>query len=112
MPFERYRIYTNGKDVYAVSTYAGHTVRGKASCAPEDEFCGMKGANLAALRCGLKIADKRIKRAKAKKHEAEVALTQALGHLEDMEFYLSDAEQEKEKLLRELNEILEDMRGA
>lgn len=37
-PIEKYRYYTNGRRVIAVSTYAGKTVRGVATCDPGDEF--------------------------------------------------------------------------
>ena len=33
-PTEKYRYYTNGRRVIAVSTYAGKTVRGVATCDP------------------------------------------------------------------------------
>lgn len=37
-PIEKYRYYTNGQRVIAVSTYAGKTVRGVAACDPNDTF--------------------------------------------------------------------------
>ena len=42
-PIEKYRYYTNGRRVIAVSTYAGKTVRGVATCDPGDEFSMEKG---------------------------------------------------------------------
>lgn len=45
-PTEKYRYYTNGRRVIAVSTYAGKTVRGVATCDPSDEFSMEKGKEL------------------------------------------------------------------
>ena len=56
--------------VIAVSTYAGKVVRGVAKCDPRDEFDLEKGGELAAARCGEKIAAKRFKNASRKYKEA------------------------------------------
>ena len=42
-PFEKYRYYTAGNKIIAVSTYAGKTVRGIAKCAEGDTFDIEKG---------------------------------------------------------------------
>ena len=55
-PIEKYKFYTNGSRVIAVSTYAGKTVRGVAVCHAGDTFSLEKGKKLAALRCAEKIA--------------------------------------------------------
>ena len=68
-----YRIYETPNKVIAVSSFAGQTVRGVAKCNPADEFDAEKGAALAAARCGLKIAQKRTKRAYAKVDEAKIS---------------------------------------
>ena len=49
-PIEKYKFYTNGSRVIAVSTYAGKTVRGVAVCHAGDTFSLEKGKKLAALR--------------------------------------------------------------
>ena len=87
-----YRIYESPNKVIAVSSFAGQTVRGVAKCNPADEFDPEKGAYLAAARCGVKIAEKRVKRAYSKVDEAKVAVDAAIAHLSDMMKYQSDAE--------------------
>lgn len=67
-----YKFYTHtrkdgAKEIIAVSTYAGRRVKGKAVCAPEDEFNTTVGEELAKLRCAVKIDLKRAKRAEAEK---------------------------------------------
>lgn len=55
-----YQFYKdNTGSIIAVSSYAGHTVRGKAKCHPEDNYNEELGRELAASRCNAKIADKR-----------------------------------------------------
>ena len=61
----KYRYYTNGKNVVvAVASYAGRTVRGVAKCSDQDEFNLETGKKLAAARCAMKIAKKRVKYAR------------------------------------------------
>ena len=67
---DKYTFYTTKNKVIAVSTYAGKVVRGVAKCDPRDEFDLEKGKELAAARCGEKIAAKRLKNASKKYKEA------------------------------------------
>ena len=67
---DKYTFYTTKNKVIAVSTYAGKVVRGVAKCDPRDEFDLEKGKELAAARCGEKIAAKRFKNASRKYKEA------------------------------------------
>ena len=64
-PIEKYKFIILEKDrkVIALSTYAGRTVRGVAVCAENDTFDVQKGKELAAARCALKVAQKRLNRA-------------------------------------------------
>ena len=87
-----YRIYEAPNKVIAVSSFAGQTVRGVAKCNPADEFDSEKGAALAAARCGVKIAEKRVKRAYSKVDEAKAIVDAAITHLSEMMKYQSDAE--------------------
>ena len=87
-----YRIYETPNKVIAVSSFAGQTVRGVAKCNPADEFDFEKGAALAAARCGVKIAEKRVKRAYSKVDEAKAAVDAAVFHLSEMMKYEADAE--------------------
>ena len=64
----KYRYYTNGKNVVvAVASYAGRTVRGVAKCSDQDEFNLETGKKLAAARCAMKIAKKRVKYARVER---------------------------------------------
>lgn len=87
-----YRIYETPDKVIAVSSFAGQTVRGVAKCNPADEFDSEKGAALAAARCGVKIAEKRVKRAYSKVDEAKATVDAAITHLSEMMKYQADAE--------------------
>lgn len=108
-PFEKYRYYTAGNKIIAVSTYAGKTVRGVAKCAEGDTFDIEKGKQLAALRCAEKIAGKRIERAKRKCREAIMAAEAAEAYVDKMEMYVDDAYDELAEIEDTIEELLEDM---
>ena len=87
-----YRVYETPTQVIAVSSFAGKTVRGVAKCNPADNFDFEKGAALATARCGVKIAEKRVKRAYNKVDEAKAAVEAAMEHLAEMMRYQADSE--------------------
>ena len=87
-----YRVYETPNRVIAVSSFADQTVRGVAKCNPADEFDSEKGTALATARCGVKIAEKRVKRAYAKVDEAKAQVFAAIAYMSDMMKYQSDAE--------------------
>ena len=64
-PIEKYKfiVLEDSKKVIALSTYGDKTVRGVAVCSDTDTFDVQKGKELAAARCALKVAQKRLKRA-------------------------------------------------
>ena len=64
-PLKKYKYIVLEKDrkVIALSTYDGKTVRGVAVCSDADEFDVQKGKELAAARCALKIAHRRLRNA-------------------------------------------------
>jgi hypothetical protein len=101
-----YRIYETPNKVIAVSSFAGQTVRGVAKCNPNDEFDSEKGAALAAARCGVKIAEKRVKRAYNKVDEARKIVDEAIAHLTDMLKYQADAEANMNNAQFELEAVL------
>ena len=101
-----YRIYETPDKVIAVSSFAGQTVRGVAKCNPADEFDSEKGAALAAARCGLKIAQKRTKRAYAKVDEAKAIVDAAVAHLTEMLKYQADAEANQNAAQFEVDTVL------
>ena len=90
-PIEKYKFYSNGSKVIAVSSYAGRTVRGVANCYDSDEFSLEKGKKLAALRCAEKIATKRLARASRKVSEAYNTYIEAENYLDKMADYRDDA---------------------
>ncbi len=108
-PFEKYRYYTTGNKIIAVSSYAGKTVRGVAKCAEGDAFDMEKGKKLAALRCAEKIAWKRLNRAVDKVAEAEAAVEAAENHLDKMVYYHGDAYTELCNVQQSIDELLKDM---
>lgn len=108
-PFEKYRYYTAGNKIIAVSTYAGKTVRGVAKCAEGDTFDMEKGKRLAALRCAEKIAFKRAERAMDKVVEAQKKVQAAQEYRNKMDVYYTDACSDIEDIKDAIYEILEDM---
>lgn len=100
----RYKTYTDGKGkVVVVSTYAGRNVRGVAKCHPSDTFSNEKGVEIAQARCDLKIAEKRVKRAKEKYNEAVAAFNKASREVDKATEYVLHAE----KLAVEASKSLE-----
>ena len=61
--YDNYKYVVTPTKVIALSTYAGKVVRGIAKCSPQDKFDEEYGKMLAAARCNLKVAEKRLKRA-------------------------------------------------
>lgn len=106
----KYRFYnsSNGTTV-AVSTFAGKTVRGIAKCAPNDEFDSVSGELLAAARCGVKIAEKRVKRAEAKYREALWMMREAADYLGKMSHYLDDSEKKYKEATEDLKLVYEEI---
>ena len=102
----QYRYYGSDKTVVAVSTYAGKTVRGVAKCDPTDEFTLETGKKLAAARCNVKIAARRVKNAENKRAEAIAALEVAQKRVAEMNAYYDDALDCHETAVAELEEVL------
>lgn len=106
-----YRYYFNDdkKTVYCVSTYAGKVVKGKASCADEDEYVAYNGAELAKARCDVKVSEKRLNNANKKYKEAEIAFENAKRRLEKMKSYVKDSKVELAENKKILNKIIKSM---
>ena len=85
-----------GPTIIAISTYAGKTVKGYSRCHPNDfeHYDADYGNQLAAARCGVKVADKRVKHARQKVEEASKKLYEAEQHYNNMLLYLNNAEDE------------------
>lgn len=60
-PKDKYKYFKQGTTVFAVSTYAGRTVKGCAKLNPMDKFNEAFGKDLAAARCNQKVVNKRRK---------------------------------------------------
>lgn len=108
-PIEKYKFYTNGSRVIAVSTYAGKTVRGVAICHTGDAFSLEKGKKLAALRCAEKIAKKRVARANRKIYEAYCAYADADVYFNKMIDYRNDAYDELDEVIAAKNDLLDSL---
>ena len=114
-PLDKYKYYfatnTNGMPykVYAVSSYAGRSVKGGAKCDPRDEFNEETGKHLAALRCNKKVAERRMARAAARLKEAEDWLRKAEKSVEKYREYYSDAVDLLAEAKNELEDCLEKM---
>jgi len=87
----RYKFYHAGNMVICVSSYAKKKVVGKAKCAPGDEFDLEKGKRLAQLRCDLKVAQKRRKKAEADYMESWHRLMDEFKKNNKMISYYDDA---------------------
>ena len=90
-PLDKYRYYVNGNKVIAVSTYAGRTVKGTASCHPSDIFDLEKGKLIAAAKCNEKIAARRYARAQKKFLEAVQEMDKAAAQVAKMQDYKKEA---------------------
>ena len=108
-PMDKYRFYVSHNKVIAVSSYAGRRVRGVATCAPEDKFDIERGKQLAAARCGQKIAEKRLARAKAERVKAIEAQEKATKKVNKMFDYVYDARTALAEANTQVAEILESM---
>lgn len=106
-PIERYKFIVKDNKITALSTYAGKPVKGTAKCNPSDEFSYEVGMNLAAARCGDKIARKRLSRAEKKMLEAYDKYVEAEIHFADMNDYYQDALKEVYTSEEHLNKVLE-----
>ena len=107
-PLERYKFYVNQEKnkVYAVSTYCGKRVSGSAICAAEDEFDLEKGKRLAAARCNLKVAEKRMRRAETKVQLAEKAMDEIKLLYRKATNYFNDAGDNLIAAQREYEDIM------
>ena len=109
-PLEKYRFYTNGNRVIAVSTYCGNTVRGVAICHPDDNFDLEIGKRIAAARCTEKVAEKRLARASNKAIEAGLDVVRAQQHQKEMQTYYNDAYIAYNDVAREHDQLIASLR--
>ena len=114
-PMSKYKIIVHehpvyaGKEIIAISTYAGQWVKGKAICHSDDAYKEEKGIKLAVARCAEKIAEKRKARADMLLKKAYAQLEEAKRYVAKMEKYSSDAADELKEACSEVNQILSEM---
>ncbi len=104
----KYKIDAEHKTIVAMSTFAGRTVAGVARCAEEDTFDIEAGKKLAAARCNLKIAEKRMKYAENCHAEAVKYLEYWTAYEAKMASYDDDSAKAYMKAVTELAEIEKD----
>lgn len=105
-----YRYYKdNAGNIIAVSSYAGHAVRGKAKCHPDDTFDEEFGKTLAKTRCDVKVANKRYNNAfrqymaaKKAKDEAIANFGIAASRLTEARLDCNESQVSLEKLLESI----------
>lgn len=102
-----YKYYQHNNEVIAVSTFAGKEIKGVAKCNPEDEFDLETGKKIAAARCNLKAAQKRLKRANEKWSKAYIDLFEANRRFEKMKQYYMDAVDALDEATVELAKMIE-----
>ena len=87
----KYKIDEAKRTIVAMSTFAGKVVAGVAHCDPNDEFVIDDGKKLAAARCSVKIAEKRMKRANECYAWAKECVEYWTAELEKMAHYKEDS---------------------
>ena len=111
-PFDKYKYFVNGNKVIAVSTYAGKTVRGTAICHPSDPFDLETGKKLAAMRCDLKVRNKRQKAAAKRFDAAYKNWRKADDEKTAAADFLEDAENDFNEALNNLADFEESLHEA
>lgn len=104
--YYQYKNENGGTTIAAASSYAGRTVKAYAKCDPRDDFDIESGKKLAAARCNMKIANKRVARASQKYLEAAQAATEATAYFEKMKQYYMDAIDQADEAAEELQNIV------
>ena len=104
-PIEKYKFYTNGKKVIAKSTYAGKTIQATATCGPMDEFNLEIGKRIAAARCDLKIADKRMINFNKKRFDIIDKIALLKHELDEIDKYCLSATEEFVEAKKRLNDL-------
>jgi len=106
-PIDRYKFYVipEKQMVIAVSTFAGKTYRGIAKCNPEDTWNEDYGKRLAAARCGVKIATKRIQYAEVRAEDSRQWANEAVNYYIKDLAYVRESEDVLNKAIKALGEI-------
>lgn len=88
-----YKFYVDEKNrkVIAVSTYAGRYVKGVAVAHPGDTFDLELGKKIAAARCNMKVAKKRLARANQKLLKIDLEMQKLEAERRKTAIYQADA---------------------
>lgn len=102
-----YKYYVNlaKGEVIAVCRYAGRFVKGKAKCAPGDNFDPELGKTLARARAEVKVYNIKMKNANKKWAVASRALAEAKRQYNKADNYLWDASEQLNRAEMDLYEI-------
>ena len=106
MSKNKYSYVIHSNEVVAITSFAGKTLTGKAKCHPEDTYDLAKGMAIAAARCNVKVANKRLKRANDKYKAAKENLDSANRNLTKAAEYSYDALNDVIEAEKELKNIL------
>lgn len=110
-PYDKYKYFVNGNKIIAISTYAGKTVRGVATCHPEDNFDIETGKKLAAMRCDLKVREKRWKAANRKAEEKWIAFRKAEDESDEADIFLDESYNDWEKAKKDYQVFMDSLKG-
>lgn len=106
-PIEKYKfiIQPEKRRVIALTRFGGKVVRAEAHCNPTDEWAEKIGKKLASLRCNVKVAEKREKRAILKLNEATLAYQKAQAEFNKAMAYATDATEDRHYAEEKLTEF-------
>ena len=101
----RYKYYTDGNGrTICVSTFAKKVVKGIAKCSPADTYDDDVGKNLARLRCDMKVAKKRLNKAKERWMQDSDFYILARKWVDESQKYLADASRIYSEACKNLND--------
>ena len=109
-PYDKYKYFVNGNKIIAISTYAGKTVRGVATCHPEDNFDMETGKQLAAMRCDLKVREKRWKAANRKAEEKWETFRKAEDESDEADIFLDESYNDWEKAKKDYQVFMDSLK--
>ena len=92
--------------ILAISTYAGRTVKGTSKCSPDDSFNAELGETIAAARCNVKVAKRRMRAAERKYAEAVKCAAEAQAQANKIKRIMDETATALSFAESELNEVL------
>lgn len=95
------------REIIAISSFQGKTIKGRAKCHPEDLFNSDIGEMLAALRCNQKICEKRYETVRDYFFELKNEIENLSKKIEKVEENFYKAEEEYEEANNLLQNYIE-----